>query len=739
MNECSIYDTADGTDESHVPTANRVAEVFAANDDSNEDEDNDEDLDVIDFEDMIDLETKVTTTGTSLDFAPNAFLGVLASTKRQEDVDSMVVEHSTSLTTKYEAQPLFVVDVTPIPLPDPPPPPSLDSDDDEEVIVYEAPNPRPHHDVSSGNPIQDETLHTTSVLTGLRLGVTEPQQIETASTADDSMKGLVSEQEPAHIEVNTEPSVVEVSGTSNVSTDMEVAIQLAERPPSPPPIQDPLSGAFSSFATPSKRAPAVNPRHQFTASGRSKARIMTRRKERRVQRKKLSSFASRAIDLQDSQWETKPDPFYSERRRGDSDVDWGSSDEGDAAANATAEGMDVDPELLGDVGAMKSFVQSVGAGFTTMDDIEDKIRMEEEDADSLDGTSSSEEDKEETAAVNLDEEQALGEPVKHDSPNDEDDEDEDEDDEFDEFDTSFQGRLERLRKQSRREGKSPTEGGRAGSDDGDGDLMDGNIMVSKNYLFTHEGTQDELQSLIEDNDAYFHSIVSGSFQDSEEEEDVMSFKHASEHPSEDPEAISAFNDTIERHKDKGKSLPAELQAQWEKDRQKKAENKRLRAEVRFMIASDPLAEHKGGKKGKKAMLAASRLDPTIHVLPNRVIDMVTLVQQIRRFLGDLDGPTSMSLPPTNKATRKSVHELANAFGLNSVSKGKGDARYTTLVKTTRSGFSVNEAKIGKIVRRSGGRPEFVNSGSMKPGKDSGNKGPRQQKDGEEVGKVRFPL
>lgn len=191
---------------------------------------------------------------------------------------------------------------------------------------------------------------------------------------------------------------------------------------------------------------------------------------------------------------------------------------------------------------------------------------------------------------------------------------------------------------------------------------------------------------------------------------------------------------LERRKDKYKDYPPDLQAQWEKDRETKAENKRLRAEARFLIASDSLVTHKGGKKGKKAMLAASRQDPTIMVIPNRVIDMVTLVQQIRRFLDNLGGPTSMSLPPTNKATRKAVHELGTAFGLKSVSKGKGDARYTTLLKTTRSrsGYGVDEAKIGRIVKRSGGKPEFVNAGY---GAKSVQKGPRHTKDGEEVGKV----
>jgi hypothetical protein len=69
------------------------------------------------------------------------------------------------------------------------------------------------------------------------------------------------------------------------------------------------------------------------------------------------------------------------------------------------------------------------------------------------------------------------------------------------------------------------------------------------------------------------------------------------------------------------------------------------------------------------MLAASKLDPTITVLPNRIIDTTT---QIQRFLADVGGPSTMSLPPASKETRKNVHEMALVFGLKSVSRGKGE-------------------------------------------------------------------
>lgn len=183
------------------------------------------------------------------------------------------------------------------------------------------------------------------------------------------------------------------------------------------------------------------------------------------------------------------------------------------------------------------------------------------------------------------------------------------------------------------------------------------------------------------------------------------------------------------------------------DRLKKAAYKKARAQARLEKAADPLSPKKGGRKGRKAMLAAARVDPTITVLPNRIIDMVTLVQQIKRFINDEDHQ-SMALPPTDRHTRKNIHELALAFNMKSISKGKGDARYTTLTKTSRSGFDVNEAKVAKIVRRKNDPREdsFVKRSKTR-GDDKGGKKARsgapalvpRHREGEEVGKVKFSV
>uniref|UniRef100_D8QB07 G-patch domain-containing protein n=2 Tax=Schizophyllum commune (strain H4-8 / FGSC 9210) TaxID=578458 RepID=D8QB07_SCHCM len=114
--------------------------------------------------------------------------------------------------------------------------------------------------------------------------------------------------------------------------------------------------------------------------------------------------------------------------------------------------------------------------------------------------------------------------------------------------------------------------------------------------------------------------------------------------------------------------------------------------------------------------------------------------EIRRFIADI-GRVSMALPPANKETRKKVHELANAFGLKSESKGKGEARYTTLRRTSRTGYTVDERKIGRIVRGAGGHGGMFGSSSFGGDREKGKRGkgggapvrvPRHR-EGEEVG------
>lgn len=172
----------------------------------------------------------------------------------------------------------------------------------------------------------------------------------------------------------------------------------------------------------------------------------------------------------------KRDPRWEERRRADSDIDWGDEDDdnGDDSSEMPGTGvdptdngagsMDVDPELELDVKAMRAFTKGMnadGARFVTMDDIADEERIRREDEESKfigssgdDDLTEDESDAEfsEDAEVNMvvaaEEELMIAEPGDIDF-NDQGGLQEDDSSDDDDVDlspgASFQTRLERLR------------------------------------------------------------------------------------------------------------------------------------------------------------------------------------------------------------------------------------------------------------------------------------------------------
>jgi hypothetical protein len=80
--------------------------------------------------------------------------------------------------------------------------------------------------------------------------------------------------------------------------------------------------------------------------------------------------------------------------------------------------------------------------------------------------------------------------------------------------------------------------------------------------------------------------------------------------------------------------------------------------------------------------------------------------------------------------RKTVHELAHAFELDSKSKSSGAARFTTLTKTALSGINVHEKAIARVLSSH----STHEGGEGKGGPRAGRIRPR---DGEVVGEVWF--
>ncbi len=159
-------------------------------------------------------------------------------------------------------------------------------------------------------------------------------------------------------------------------------------------------------------------------------------------------------------------------------------------------------------------------------------------------------------------------------------------------------------------------------------------------------------------------------------------------------------------------VPADLYQQWERDRQKKAENKRKRADARRQAMEMEAAGPK-----IKIRLAESTDDDGAGP------DPYDIEKKIREFVKDIS-KTSLALPPMDKESRKHVHQLATSFKLKSVSKGKGDGRATTLTKTTFTGV-VKEGKLAAQLRQ---------WERAKEGEGIGKGGKRVHREGEEVGK-----
>ena len=788
----------------------------ADNDDSNDDNDDDEkeELEVVDFNDVGKLfeqtrkRKKSSSKKSSVELVENQFIGahsILHSptsslhrpqrdltdlgvlTRKRIDENASAAEKSQEDDVASTVASQFYIDTQPTPIPAEMAPSTLLSSPDEfddDIIVYVAPHPR------KGTQTSPERHPSTNEV---------PDTSEFTPYVRDASFSL--------------------AVASSSSTKATIEEETTQSQPLPQPqIEIPsILASPLSFPTPE----GTRGRHSVPPVTISRLAI-SRKRKKGVLRKKggkgtRNSFRAFGAMREEAQLH---DPKWKERRRGDSDLDWGDTDgsdddyddsggkrdhievddvaspsglehgngdvigkdkgkgKGKAREPDNGHGMEVDSDL--DLHAMQHFVDGLlgeDAGrHVTMDDLrdeaeEEKRRLEKEDDtgedsrdinDSLEsgGDESSEDEDAELERVLADEEAMLiSETLEFEDEDVEEDDGSEDEDEDQTPRTSFQQRLERLRKQA----SSSKHGNEHDISDDDDD--DGDDMLERHMLFAEK--DDFGFNKVWVNFWPFVILVSRfhrkpintcqSYFDfpagSDEEIDYFNRKSQSCHFF----FVSLYSflsfvdmTVVESKRSKAADLPDDLKILWEKDRLKKAAFKKARYEARLEAAADPLSKKKGGKKGRKAMLTVASIDPTITVLPNRIIDMVTLVQQIRRFIDDEERET-MSLPPTNKATRKNIHELALAFNVKSISKGNGDARYTTLSKTWRTGvLDVDEGKVAKIARRKNHlRDELFVRGNKKTRGDSffqDKKGKKSKtggqalvphnREGEEVGKVK---
>ncbi|KAJ7784463.1 hypothetical protein B0H16DRAFT_298750 [Mycena metata] len=745
-------------EQSHVPTADRVARVFSGNIPRLESEnEGEETLEEIDFEDLGKLREEVDAAAASLaasqplavEVVEEQFMGFFINKPQPAALDSPMPEASvedslidvvvsasvetSDNTTEFAIQQVTQDDAdlvsasAEISAPSEPLPPTVTEVAAEaDALLTSIVEPT----VVNPPPTDLFYVDTTPTPIALAPGAVESALAPLRAYPEDDDEVIVYvAPHPRVRDASPSPSLVVPPSLSTTSILTGTSIVPAPAAPTSTPAKPDFASVSFTQVSPQKprRLPPV-----FTVQGRAKAQTRARVLARRIERRAVSSSTFGAFGAQVAEARLRgSDPRRDEQRRGDSDVDWGDSeDEEQQDGGGDDSGMTVDVDL--DAAAMARFARGMGAEgsrFVTMDDIRDEHRMREEDAD-LDGDGTSSEgdsdsgDEEVDAVVDAEEGLMIAEPADLQSDemdSDDDDEDSDEDDNGQSPKTGFQARLERLRKAARERGQDDRLDFMDAEDSDD----DYDELLQGTWADRDEDFASEIQAILDENGDI---LSAGSRQGRKK-----LLKAVANGEIVDFEGYAP----AKRGKNKRNDLPTELQAVWDADRQKKAENKRLRALARAEAAADPLSHKKGGKKGRKAMLAAARLDPTITVLPNRVIDMTTLVQQIRRFIADIGGPSTMSLPPTDKETRKNIHEMAIAFNLKSQSKGKGDSRYTTLAKTTRSGLGVNEGKVAKIMRRGAngrGGAGFVRYESGDKGKARVAAMPRHR-DGDEVGKA----
>ena len=180
------------------------------------------------------------------------------------------------------------------------------------------------------------------------------------------------------------------------------------------------------------------------------------KRKRLAEHKNFATFGAMIAEarLRSQDVEEDRDPKEHLRRQGDSDLDWGDeTDEGEKGAGpvaATAEGMDLDPDLVGSgvmAAAMERFVEGINGNHVTMNDLEDVNATDDSPSDS-DEEGESEGGSEDQHLESQEERMLMEEFIAGQYGSDFSDDD-DEDDELNPM-AGFQARLDRLRRKQQK-------------------------------------------------------------------------------------------------------------------------------------------------------------------------------------------------------------------------------------------------------------------------------------------------
>ncbi|KZS98497.1 hypothetical protein SISNIDRAFT_514546 [Sistotremastrum niveocremeum HHB9708] len=538
---------------------------------------------------------------------------------------------------------------------------------------FSIPHPRPEEEKSIQLP---------------EISVVHTRAVELTETTDSPQQGPIHNLPPATLILRSDSS--EELSSSFKATEDDVIVYEAPMPRSGSPYESASPKDATAVATEARpRVPTPPSIDSLTFSFQHTLKLgsttplqkrKTPKKDRRLARlhqsSGCSSFGFMGAMLQERQMHADGlDTPTEQEQPNDMDLD-----------------SDVDEATYANM--LNNLINFDGVNQTTMDDIADEEIMLKED--------------QENSAASSDEGQGLIEALTsiydQQALKDEESSSESESDEEDGSDassldpaSSFGARLAEVRSRGASKTKEPSK---PDGDDSEhhresGDASPRKLSDIDAYLdganFSSLGRKDKKRLL--------KSIVSGDFMDYDEFEELYS-----------------END----HSVKQKDIPPHLQQQWEKDRQAKAKRKEDRRQAKLeQEFSTFLSPRKGGKKREKFRATNLTL-----LTDGKAVDMKKIETEIRDFVLDIGGPRETSLPPMDKASRAKIHQLALAFNLKSKSHNKGASRFTTLIKTTKTGIGIDERKIRKLT---GGRVEM--NGSNKGRVFAG-----RHRDGDEVGK-----
>jgi len=129
-----------------------------------------------------------------------------------------------------------------------------------------------------------------------------------------------------------------------------------------------------------------------------------------------------------------------------------------------------------------------------------------------------------------------------------------------------------------------------------------------------------------------------------------------------------------------------LQELWQRSREKKAQYKNQREEARklgLLLPSRKTGKRKN-KFGNRVYDDGEGGNTSSTKVPRPFVNFSSIADQIRAFVEDLRIET-LELPPMDKGSRRKVHQIANCYHLKSKSRGAEGKRYTTLMRTSRTG------------------------------------------------------